>query len=121
MLHPRHVKMSWSLRGKSSGNRTPLLQSSKKGGAAQLQSIQSRSILELTVALSIKIDKKRKQDLERFVASLKLDEGVKITLQEALALMLDYSLENKDEIIKRLKKLPPLEQDPLWKAMKPDD
>ena len=36
--------------------------------------------------------------------------------------MVDYSIENKQEIKKRLKKLPPLEEDPAWKILKhPDD
>jgi len=36
--------------------------------------------------------------------------------------MVDYSIENKKEITKRLKRLPPLEDDPAWKALKrPDD
>jgi hypothetical protein len=74
------------------------------------------------VALTVKLDKKRKEDVERFVAELILKEGMKVTLQEALGLMVDYSLENRDQIVKRLKKLPPLEQDPAWKMlMRPDD
>lgn len=74
------------------------------------------------MALTVKMDKKRKDDLERFVASLVLEKGVKITLQEALGLMVDYSLENKNEFLKMIKKLPPLEHDPAWKRLKkPED
>ena len=74
------------------------------------------------MALTVKLDKRRKDSLERFVASLILEEGLKVTLQEALGLMVDYSIENKKEITKRLKRLPPLEDDPAWKALKrPDD
>lgn len=74
------------------------------------------------MALTVKIDKKRKEDLQSFVASLFLDEGLKVTLQEALGLMVDYSLENKEELLKRLKRLPSLEEDPAWKKLKhPDD
>ena len=74
------------------------------------------------MSLAIKLDRKRKNDLERFVASLILEDGVKITLQEALGLMVDYSLENKEEFLKRVKKLPALEEDPAWKKLKhPDD
>jgi hypothetical protein len=67
------------------------------------------------MSLGVKMDKRRKLAVERFVASLIIEQGVKITLQEALGLMVDYSLENKSEFLKRVKKLPPLEQDPAWK------
>ncbi len=71
---------------------------------------------------TIKIDNNRKMKLEKFVASLLMKEGIKITLQEALGLMIDYSLEKKDEFVERIKSLPPLEKDPAWKMLeKPDD
>lgn len=74
------------------------------------------------MSLTVKLDKEHKKSLERFIASLIVQEGLKVTLQEALGLMVDYSLENKDEIIKRLQGLPPLEEDPAWKMLKePDD
>lgn len=71
---------------------------------------------------TIKLDSNRKMKLEKFVASLLMKEGIKITLQEALGLMVDYSLENRGDFIKRIKSLPPLEKDPAWKMLeKPDD
>lgn len=71
---------------------------------------------------TIKLDSNRKMKLEKFVASLLMKEGIKITLQEALGLMVDYSLENRRDFIKRIKSLPPLEKDPAWKMLeKPDD
>ncbi len=74
------------------------------------------------MSLTVKLDAERKKNLERFVASLMVQEGLKVTLQEALGLMVDYSLENKDEIIKRLSRLPLLEEDPAWKMLNhPDD
>ncbi len=74
------------------------------------------------MSLTVKLDRRRKESLERFVASLILEEGLKVTLQEALGLMVDYSLANKEEIVKKLKKLPPLEEDPAWKILnQPDD
>ena len=66
---------------------------------------------------TIKIEDEKKEKLDRFLASLLLHEGVKITLQEAVGLMVDYALENEKDIIKRLKELPPLEEDPAWKAL----
>jgi hypothetical protein len=74
------------------------------------------------MSLTVKLDKQRKEEVERFVASLVLEKGVKVTFQEALGLMVDYSMENKEEIVKRLRKLPLLEDDPAWKLLhKPDD
>jgi hypothetical protein len=74
------------------------------------------------MALSVKIDEERKRNLERFVASLMLDEGLKVTLQEAMGTMLDFSMEHREEVINRLKRLPPLEDDPAWKQLHdPDD
>jgi len=66
---------------------------------------------------TIKIEDAKKEKLDKFLASLLLQEGVKITLQEAVGLMVDYALENEEEFIKRLKELPPLEEDPAWKAL----
>lgn len=66
---------------------------------------------------TIKIEENKKEKLDKFVASLLLEQDVKITLQEAVGLMVDYALENRQEIIQKLKKLPPLEQDPAWKAL----
>ena len=66
---------------------------------------------------TIKIEDTKKEKLDKFLASLLLQEGVKITLQEAIGLMVDYALENEEDIIKRLKELPLLEDDPAWKAL----
>jgi hypothetical protein len=74
------------------------------------------------MSLSVKLDKEHKRDIERFLADLMVRENVKVTMQEALGLMVDYSLENKEEIVKRIKRLPPIEDDPAWKMLKkPDD
>ena len=74
------------------------------------------------MALTVKLDRQRKNSIEEFLATLVLKQGLKVTFQEALALMVDYSLENSEEIVKRLRRLPPLEEDPAWKALKhPDD
>jgi len=66
---------------------------------------------------SIKIEDIKKEKLDKFLASLLLQEDIKITLQEAIGLMVDYALENEEAIIKRLKELPPLEDDPAWRAL----
>lgn len=71
---------------------------------------------------SVKLDRRRKESIEAFLASLILEKRLKVTFQEALGLMVDYSLENREEIMKRLKRLPLLEDDPAWKALqKPED
>ena len=69
------------------------------------------------MTVSIKIDDSKKQKLDRFLAQLLLREGKKVTLQEAVGLMIDHALENEDEFIQNLKNLPPVEEDPLWKMM----
>ena len=66
---------------------------------------------------SIRIEGAKKEKLDMFLASLLLKEGVKITLQDAVGLMVEYALENEEDIIKRLKELPPLEEDPAWKGL----
>lgn len=70
---------------------------------------------------TVKLDESRKQALDRFLASLIMRSDVKVSLQEILGLMVDYSLENRDELIKRIKKLPPLEEDPAWKMLNHPD
>ena len=69
------------------------------------------------MTVTIKIEDAKKEKLDKFLARLLLNEGVKIALQEAVGLMVDYALENEDEIINRLKELPPLEEDPAWKDL----
>jgi hypothetical protein len=69
------------------------------------------------MTVSIKIDDSKKQKLDRFIAQLLLREGKKMTLQEAVGLMIDHALENEDEFMQNLKNLPPVEEDPLWKMM----
>ena len=66
---------------------------------------------------TIKIEDTKKEKLDKFLASLLLQEGIKVTLQEAIGLMVDYALENEEDIVKRLRELPPLEDDPAWKAL----
>jgi len=66
---------------------------------------------------TVKIEDAKKEKLDKFLASLLLQEGVKMTVQEAIGLMVDYALENKEEIIKRLKEMPPLEKDPAWESL----
>ena len=69
------------------------------------------------LTVTIKIEDSKKEKLDKFLASLLLKEGVKITLQEAIGLMVDYAIENEEDIIKRIKELPPLEEDPAWKTL----
>jgi len=69
------------------------------------------------MTVTVKIEDSKKEKLDKFLASLLLKEGVKITLQEAIGLMVDYSLENEEDIIKRIRELPPLEEDPAWKNL----
>jgi len=69
------------------------------------------------MATAIKIEEEKKDKVDRFLASILLQDNIKITMQEAVGLMIDYAIENKDEIIKKIKELPPLEEDPAWKLL----
>lgn len=68
-------------------------------------------------AATVKIEGAKKEKLDKFLASVLLKEGIKVTLQEALGLMVDYALENEENFINRLRELPPLEGDPAWKEL----
>ena len=69
------------------------------------------------MTVSIKLEDAKKEKVNRFLASILLDEGIKVTMQEAVGLMIDYAIENRDEFVSRLKELPALEDDPAWKAL----
>lgn len=71
----------------------------------------------LSLTVTVKIEDIKKEKVDRFLASLLLRDGFKITLQEAIGLMIDYALENEEEIIRKLRELPPLEKDPAWRAL----
>ena len=74
------------------------------------------------MTVTVKLEAEKKRSLEKFLATLMVQEGIKVTLQEALGLMVDYSLENRDDFARRLKSLPPLEEDAAWKMLEePDD
>ena len=79
--------------------------------------IQFYFSLSVQMTVTIKIEEEKKEKIDRFLASLLLQQGIKITLQEAIGLMVDYALENEKDIIKRLRELPPLENDPAWKLL----
>ena len=66
---------------------------------------------------TIKLDDEKKQKVDRFLAQLLLREGKKVTLQEAVGLMVDYALENEDSFMENFEKLPPLKEDPIWKMI----
>jgi hypothetical protein len=69
------------------------------------------------LAVAVKIEEAKKAKVDRFLASLLLQENLKITMQEAVGSMIDYALENEEEIIKKLKEMPTLEEDPAWKML----
>lgn len=74
------------------------------------------------MSATVKIDKPRKTKVDKFLANLLIDEGIKVTSQEVLNLMVDYSLEHREELVKRIRSLPPLEKDPAWEMLhRPDD
>ena len=69
------------------------------------------------MTLTIKIDECKKQKLDRFIARLFLNEGKKVTIQEAVGVMIDHALEDEEDFLHHFQELPPLEEDPLYKMM----
>ena len=67
------------------------------------------------MTVTIKIDNLKKQKLDRFLAELLLQEGKKVTLQEAVGKMINYALENEDTFLQNFKELPPIKEDQAWK------
>ncbi len=68
------------------------------------------------MAKTVKLDEERKKKLERLLAKLMVEEGKKVTLQEALGRAVDRALED-DEFLEDLSDIPPLEEDPAWKMI----
>ena len=69
------------------------------------------------MTVTIKIDDDKKRKLDRFLAQLLLKEGKKITLQEAVGVMIEHALKDEEEFMQDFKDLPPLEEDPAWKML----
>jgi hypothetical protein len=74
------------------------------------------------MSLSVKLDWRRKEDIEEFQASLILGEGLKVTFQKALGLMVDLLAGEQGADCQAAKAAPALADDPGWKIRKrPDD
>lgn len=69
------------------------------------------------MTVTIKIDNEKKQKINRFLAQLMLNEGKKVTIQEAVGVMIDHALKDEAAFTQNFKKLPPLEEDPAWKML----
>lgn len=69
------------------------------------------------MTVTIKIDNEKKQKINRFLAQLMLNEGKKVTIQEAVGVMIDYALKDEAAFSQNFKELPPLEEDPAWKML----
>ena len=73
--------------------------------------------LPLIQTQSLKLEDDKKEKLDRFLAKLLVEENIRVTLQELVGVIVDFAFENEEEFIKRLKELPPLEEDLAWKAL----
>jgi len=62
------------------------------------------------MATTVKIDEEHKRKLERYLASLLLERGKKISMQ------VDHALEC-ERFAQEFEELPPLEKDPAWIAI----
>lgn len=71
----------------------------------------------VNMTVTIKIDNAKKQKIDRFLARLMLQEGKKVTIQEAVGVMIDHALEDEEGFTQNFKELSPLEEDPAWKML----
>jgi hypothetical protein len=69
------------------------------------------------LTVTIKIDEAKKRKIDHFLARLLMDEGKKVTIQDAVGLIIDRALEDEEAFKENFKKLPPLEEDPAWKML----
>ncbi len=69
------------------------------------------------MTVTIKIDDAKKQKIDRFLARLMIHEGKKVTIQEAVGVMIDHALEDEEAFTQNFKALPPLDEDPAWKML----
>jgi hypothetical protein len=69
------------------------------------------------MTVTIKIDDDKKQKIDRFLAKLMLQEGKKVTIQEAVGVMIDNALDDEEAFTENFKELPPLEEDPAWRLL----
>lgn len=68
------------------------------------------------MSTTIRIKQEKKQTLQQFLASLFLEEGVKLNEQDALGALIDFGTAHKDEFVRQIKKTP-LEKDTAWKML----
>lgn len=73
--------------------------------------------LPLIQTQSIKLEDEKKEKLDKFLAKLLVQENIRISTQELMGVIIDFALENEEDFINRLRKLPPLEEDPAWKGL----
>ncbi|MBX8638666.1 MAG: hypothetical protein KIY11_09990 [Thermoplasmata archaeon] len=65
---------------------------------------------------TIRIKQEKKQTLQQFLASLFLEEGIKLNEQDAVGALIDFGTAHKDEFVRQIKKTP-LERDAAWKML----
>ena len=68
------------------------------------------------MSTTIRIKEEKKLTLQQFLASLFLEEGVKLNEQDALGALIDFGTAHKDEFIMQIKKRP-LGKDTAWKML----
>jgi len=71
------------------------------------------------MSTTVKIDKKINEEIEKFLASLYLERGVKISKKKALEVALRLAIKNKSAFLKELiiDEDVSLEDDPAWKLL----
>ena len=71
------------------------------------------------MSTTVKIDKKTSAEIDRLLAKLFLEKGIKISKKKALDAALKFALKNKSAFLKELleEQKTPLEEDPAWKLL----
>ena len=69
------------------------------------------------MSTTIRIKEEKKQTLQEFLASIFLEEGLKLNEQDAVGALIDFGTVHKEEFIRQIKATP-LEKDAAWRMLK---
>ncbi len=69
------------------------------------------------MSTTIRIKEEKKQTLQELLASLFLEEGLKLNEQDAVGALVDFGTAHKEEFIRQIRETP-LEEDFAWKMLK---
>ena len=68
------------------------------------------------LSTTIRIEQGKKHAFQQFLASLFLEEGIKLSEQDSVGALIDFGSAHKDEFVRHIKKTP-LKRDTAWKML----